>query len=144
MNCESKTLFYFVLFFNRGNPSRSATFDFCWKAIGRWSYFIRLQYPKGINPPFGSSSSWWIINYFSSYYYTAILFLCNGFYIFWWNSNSICCCENYFSKNNLVSISYYFLNLNSLCLNKFKLSLQFKINQLSTTSFAILITLWNF
>ncbi|CAB4055813.1 UBC [Lepeophtheirus salmonis] len=26
--------------------------DLCWKAVGRWTYFVRLQHPKGIHPSF--------------------------------------------------------------------------------------------
>merc|ERR1711913_90337 len=34
--------------------------DFCWQAAGGWTYLVRLQHSKGINPPLGAETPrWW-------------------------------------------------------------------------------------
>ena len=46
-------------FLNSRYSSRSAAFDLRWKAVGRWSNSIRLQYPERVNPALGAPPSWW-------------------------------------------------------------------------------------
>merc|ERR1712154_244666 len=36
-----------------GNSSGATAIDFCWKAIGRWTYFVGLQYSKRVHFAFG-------------------------------------------------------------------------------------------
>jgi ubiquitin len=42
-----------------GIPPRPTAFNFCWKAVGRWAYVVRLQYPKRVDSASCASLERW-------------------------------------------------------------------------------------
>jgi hypothetical protein len=47
-------------------PTRSATSYLCWQAVGRWSYFVRLQHSEGVYASSRTPSPRWAIIVFTN------------------------------------------------------------------------------
>lgn len=52
-------IYHFNLYFMSRNPSWSATIALCRQTARGWTYSVRLQHTKAIDPSLGSPSPWW-------------------------------------------------------------------------------------